>query len=295
MRLRTTDIADTFAEAFALWGTRVIITAATEQWALAAAQTMTGFATSIIGCQCEAGIETTLSPEQTPDERPGVSVLLFAMDKAAVGKRLVERIGQCVMTCPTTACFSGLENEQTVQVGSQLRYFGDGFQASKQLAGRRYWRIPVMDGEFTVAESFAVQEAVAGGNIILMATDAEQGLSAATAAVQAMRMCGDIILPFPDGVVRSGSKVGSRYKGLPASTNEAYCPTLKALTSTALPDEVNCVLEIVIDGLTEAAIRAAMQAGVEAAARPGVVKISAGNYGGSLGQYKIHLHELMAG
>lgn len=295
MKVRNTEIADTFAEAFGMWGARVIITAATKQWSLAAAQSVTGFATSVIGCKCEAGIERSLAPEETPDRRPGVSVLLFAMDKASVGKRLVERIGQCVMTCPTTACFNGLDCAETVQVGSQLRYFGDGFQGSKKLAERRYWRIPVMDGEFTVEESFGVQQAVGGGNIIILGTNEKKTLAAAGAATRAMNEIEDIILPFPNGVVRSGSKVGSRYKALPASTNDAYCPTLKAVTESSLPADVNCVLEIVIDGLTEDAVKQAMAAGIQAAAKPGIRQVSAGNYGGNLGQYNINLHELDLG
>ena len=275
-----------------MWGARVIVTAATKQWCQAAAQSMTGFATSVIGCKCEAGIESILSPDQTPDRRPGVSILLFAMDKASVGKRLLERIGQCVMTCPTTACFNGLDGEEIVQVGSQLRYFGDGFQGSKKLAERRFWRIPVMDGEFTVEESFAVQKSVGGGNIIILGTDEKKTLAAAGAAARAMGAVKDIILPFPNGVVRSGSKVGSRYKTLPASTNDAYCPTLKAVTDSSLPADVNCALEIVIDGLTEEAVKQAMAVGIQAAAKPGIRQITAGNYGGNLGQYRINLHEL---
>ena len=278
-----------------MWGARVIVTAATRQWSQAAAQSMTGFATSVIGCKCEAGIERFLTPEETPDRRPGVSILLFAMDKASVGKRLLERIGQCIMTCPTTACFNGLDGDETVQVGSQLRYFGDGFQGSKKLAERRFWRIPVMDGEFTVEESFAVQKAVGGGNIIILGTNEKKTLSAAGAAVRAMETIKDIILPFPNGVVRSGSKVGSRYKALPASTNDAYCPTLKAVTESSLPADVNCALEIVIDGLTEDAVKQAMAAGIQAAAKPGIRQVSAGNYGGNLGQYKINLHDLDLG
>ncbi len=292
MRVKSTEIVDTFAEAFGMWGARVIITAASRNWALAAARSMTGFATSVIGCKCEAGIERLLTPEETPDRRPGVSVLLFTMDQASLGKRLLERIGQCVMTCPTTACYNGLDSSDRVQVGSQLRYFGDGFQGSKKLAEQRYWRIPVMDGEFTVEESFGVQEAVGGGNIIILGINEKKALSAATAATRAMADVNDVILPFPDGVVRSGSKVGSRYKTLPASTNDAYCPTLKGITDSSLPQDVNCALEIVIDGLSEDAVRQAMAAGVIAAAKSGIRQISAGNYGGNLGQYRINLHEL---
>ena len=292
MKLKSTEIVATFAEAFSMWGARVIITAASKQWSQAAAQSMTGFATSVIGCKCEAGIERMLSPDETPDRRPGASVLLFAMDRESVGKRLLERIGQCVMTCPTTSCFNGLDAGEQVRVGSQLRYFGDGFQSSKKLGQRRFWRIPVMDGEFTVEESFAVQKAVGGGNIIILGTTEQKTLAAANAATRAMRDLRDIILPFPNGVVRSGSKVGSRYQTLPASTNDAYCPSLRGQTDSSLPDKVNCALEIVIDGLSEDSVRQAMRAGIQAAAKPGISQISAGNYGGNLGQYKINLHDL---
>lgn len=295
MKIKSTEIVDTFAEAFSMWGARVIVTAATRQWSQAAAQSMTGFATSVIGCKCEAGIERFLTPDETPDRRPGASILLFAMDKASVGKRLLERIGQCIMTCPTTACFNGLDGEESVQVGSQLRYFGDGFQGSKKLEDRRFWRIPVMDGEFTVEESFSVRKSVGGGNIIILGTNEKKTLAAAGAATRAMGAVRDIILPFPNGVVRSGSKVGSRYKALPASTNDAYCPTLKAVTESSLPADVNCVLEIVIDGLTEDAVKQAMAAGIQAAAKPGIRQVSAGNYGGNLGQHKINLHDLNLG
>ncbi len=294
MKINATEIIDTFAEAFSMWGSRVIITAETAQWALAAAQAMTGFATSVIGCKCEAGIETKLDASQTPDGRVGVSVLLFAMDKTSLSKRLVERIGQCVMTCPSTACFNGLEAEESVSVGGQLRYFGDGHQASKRLNGRRYWRVPVMDGEFLVDEVFGVQPSVGGGNLLILATDNQKALTAAKAATASMRDIAGVILPFPGGVVRSGSKVGSKYKALMASTNDAYCPTLRAVTASKLPDDVNSVLEIVIDGLDEDSVKAAMLAGIKSAATPGIKHISAGNYGGDLGQYQIRLHDLLS-
>jgi len=294
MKIKSTEIADTYAEAFKMWGARVIITAETRQWALAAAQSMTGFATSVIGCKCEAGIERELSPAETPDKRPGASVLLFVTDAESIGKRLVERIGQCVMTCPSTACYNGLESEQAVEVGGQLRYFGDGHQLSKKMYGRRYWRIPVMDGEFLVDESFNIQPAVGGGNILILGKDLKTTLAAATAATKAMRETVGIILPFPNGVVRSGSKVGSQYKALIASTNNAYCPTLRGVEEgSCIIDGVNCVLEIVIDGLDLSAVEKAMHAGMHAAAKPGIKQITAGNYGGNLGQFKIHLKNLV--
>jgi formylmethanofuran--tetrahydromethanopterin N-formyltransferase len=294
MQIQSTEIVDTFAEAFAMWGARVVITGETSDWAMAAAHAMTGFATSVIGCKCEAGIERQLEPSETPDGRPGVSVLLFSTSAESLGKRLVERIGQCVMTCPTTACFNGLEAQDSVVVGGALRFFGDGYQIRKKLDGRRLWRVPVMDGEFLVDEVFSVKPAVGGGNILILAKDMTQALAAAKAAVSVMREVPGVILPFPNGVVRSGSKVGSRYKALPASTNDAYCPTLRGFApQTDLPEDVTCVLEIVIDGLEVADVEEAMRRGLKAAARDGIVRISAGNYGGNLGQYKIGLHGLL--
>ena len=242
MKLKGTEIVDTFAEAFKMAAARVVITADSEKWAEAAARSMTGFATSVIGCKCEAGIERRLDPAETPDQRPGVAVLLFAMDREGVGKRLVERVGQCVMTCPTTACFSGLESDKRVSVGGKLRFFGDGYQIAKQLEGQRLWRVPVMDGEFLVDDRFGVQSAVGGGNLLLLGADSDVTLAAATAAVEAMRQVPGVILPFPDGVVRSGSKVGSRYKSLIASTNDAFCPSLRGIApETQVPDWPCCL------------------------------------------------------
>jgi formylmethanofuran--tetrahydromethanopterin N-formyltransferase len=300
MHINGVEIEDTFAEAFTMWGARLIVTADSRQWALTAGQVTTGFATSIIGCGCEAGIERELSPAETPDGRPGVSLLLFTRPREAVEGQLLLRVGQGVMTCATTACFNGLESDDQVSVGGKLRYFGDGFQSSKQIAGRRFWRIPVMEGEFLVEDRFGVQKGVAGGNFLILGETHDGALSAAEAAVAAIRAVPGVIMPFPGGVVRSGSKVGSRYQALRASTNDAYCPTLRGLVDSVVPEGVCTVLEIVICGLTEEQVRAAMRAGIEAACRrvprrrgvSGIVRISAGNYGGRLGKHLIRLWEL---
>ncbi len=288
------EVADTFAEAFPMRYARMLITAATPEWALEAARSMTGFATSVIGCKCEAAIERALEPGETPDGRPGVAVLLFAMDREGVGKRIVERVGQSVMTCPTTACFNGLpEAEKTAPLGATLRYFGDGFQASKVIAGERFWRIPVMEGEFLVADEVGVGAGVGGGNLIVLAADDECALGAAQAAVDAMRGEG-VALPFPGGIVRSGSKVGAlTSKSMPASTNQQFAPTLRAQAGdTLLPDGVGAVLEIVIDGVSEEAVREAMRRGLHAAAAAGASHLSAANFGGNLGEFHFPLSEL---
>ena len=294
MRQDDAEVVDTFAEAFPMWGARIVVTAETPGWASHAARSLTGFATSVIGCKCEAGIERELDAAETPDGRPGISALLFAMDAESLAKRLVERIGQTVLTCPTTACFNGLSGGDEVTVGGLLRYFGDGWQASKVLGGRRYWRIPVMEGEFLVEERFGIVEGVGGGNLIILAEDVTSALRAAEAAVAAMRPVEGAIMPFPGGIARSGSKVGSRYKGQIASTNHVLCPTLRAqVDDSDVPDGVGSVLEIVIDGLAPEPVREAMRRGLDAAARSGALRVTAGNYGGNLGPHHFHLRELV--
>ena len=289
-------IEDTFAEAFTMRAARVIVTAETRGWADTAAAVSTGYATSVIGCDAEAGVEARLEPADTPDARPGASLLVFAFNKDSLGKALLNRVGQCIMTCPTTACYNGLPGgaDDAVKVGGLLRFFGDGFQFSKKLGDRRYWRVPVMDGEFVCEEMFSTQKAVAGGNFLMLGVDQRKTLGAAEAAVSAIRQVPGVIMPFPGGLVRSGSKVGSRYKALRASTNDEYCPSIRAITKTRLPDDVNAVYEIVIDGLDVGAVRRAMAVGVRAACRDGNRMITAGNYGGKLGQHQLKLHEILA-
>jgi formylmethanofuran--tetrahydromethanopterin N-formyltransferase len=291
-------IDETFAEAFGMQGTAIVITADTRRWAHQAAVTMTGFATSVIGCGAEAGIDTELLPSQTPDGRPGVRVLLFAVSTAELQRQLQLRVGQCVLTSPGSACFAGLAGEEPLRLGNSLRYFGDGWQISKKFGGKHYWRIPVMDGEFVCeATTGLTKQAVGGGNLLILGRSAKTTLAAAEAAVAAIEKVPDAIMPFPGGIVRSGSKVGSKYKGVFASTNDAFSPTLRGATATALDPDVSCVLEIVIDGLTSEAVADAMRAGIAAiirlGPRRGAVRISAGNYGGKLGPHHYHLQELM--
>ena len=297
MKIRGVFIEDTFAEAFTMRVARIVITARSSRWVRAAASKLTGFATSVIGCKVEAGVERELPASETPDGRPGTSILLMTMGKDDLAKRLIERIGQTVLTCPTTACYDGLPDaSDRVGVGSALRFFGDGFQISKVVAGVRYWRIPVMEGEFLVQEKFGMLKGVGGGNFLILARTADAALEAAEAASDAMAAQPGTILPFPGGVVRSGSKVGSRrIKSMIASTNDAYCPTLRAVTKSALPEGVNSVLEIVVNGVDAPSIATSMRAGIDAACRSGVIAISAGNYGGKLGPHHFHLREIMTG
>ncbi|ADE13235.1 formylmethanofuran/tetrahydromethanopterin N-formyltransferase [Nitrosococcus halophilus Nc 4] len=298
MIINGVKIDPSFAEAFPMKATRVIITAQNLKWAHHSAQAMTGFATSVIACGCEAGIERELDPSETPDGRPGVAVLVFAMGGKGLAKQLETRAGQCVLTSPTSALFAGIHEGEALPLGKNLRFFGDGFQISKLINGRRYWRVPVMDGEFLTEETVGMIPAIGGGNFLVLAQSQPQALAACEAAIAAMEKIPNVIMPFPGGVVRSGSKVGSKYKGLNASTNEAFCPTLKGQTRTELSAEIESVMEIVIDGLSEEDIQKAMRAGISAAcslgAQNGISRISAGNYGGKLGPFHFHLQEIMA-
>jgi formylmethanofuran--tetrahydromethanopterin N-formyltransferase len=299
LKLKGVTVVDTFAEAFPMVGTRIVITAPTLEWALIAARTMTGFATSVIGCGVEAGIEGTLTLDETLDGRPGVAVLVFAMDTDKLQRQLRNRVGQCVLTSPGSACFAGLEGEKKLKLGASLRFFGDGWQMSKTVGGRRFWRIPVMDGEFLCeATAGLTKKAVGGGNLLVFGKSHAAVLAACERAIRAMDDVPEVITPFPGGIVRSGSKVGSKYKGQIASTNDAYCPTLKAAVKTELPLYVEAVMEIVIDGLTKDSIAKAMRAGIHAiaagGAEEGITHISAGNYGGNLGPHHFYLKEIVA-
>ena len=294
MQLDSTQIIDTFAEAFRMRFVRLIVTAVDDYWLDAALREVCGYSSSVIGCDAEVGIEQMLAPGETPDGRPGAAVLAFGFSSEALAKAVPNRVGQCLMTCPTTAVYNGLpEAEESIPLGKHLRYFGDGFQKSKLLAGRRYWRVPVMDGEFLMEEKLGVAKGVAGGNIILQGTTPEIALNAARLASEALASLAGIITPFPGGVVRSGSKVGSTYKGMVASTNDAYCPTLRGRVESDLVDGANCAYEIVIDGVDETAVGDAMKVALETAAIDGILALGAGNYGGKLGKFHFHLHKLL--
>ena len=292
------SIDDTFAEAFGMSATGMIITADSMKWARIAAVTATGFGTSVIGCGAECGIDKELSPDETPDGRPGVRILMFGFSPDALIPQVKNRIGQCVLTSPGSACFNGVISGTMIGLGQGPRFFGDGFQTAKKLGDSRYWRVPVMDGEFVIEEKCGITtEAVGGGNMLIIGNDRTGLLETAEAAVDAIAKVDDVITPFPGGIVRSGSKVGTKYKGMFASTNDAFCPTLRGTVKSELGPDSIAVLEIVIDGLTSQAVSNAMHAGLKAVtevgAAKGVTRISAGNYGGKLGPHHYHLKELI--
>jgi formylmethanofuran--tetrahydromethanopterin N-formyltransferase len=294
MHLGPTEIVDTFAEAFRLRYTRLIVTAHDDYWLDAAAKEVAGYSSSIIGCDCEAGLERRFAGDETVDGRPGASILLFGFSNEQVAKAALNRTGQCLMTCPTTAVFDGLpESKERLPLGKSLRFFGDGHQKSKQIDGHRYWRIPVMDGDFIVEESLGVEKGIGGGNIIIQATTLDIALAAARRAVAAIALLKGAITPFPGGVARSGSKVGSRYKALRASTAEWFCPTLRSRVESQLHADAQYACEIVIDGVDEQAVARAMATAMRAAVGDGVVAISAGNYGGNLGKFQFRLQEVL--
>ncbi len=291
------EIVDTFAEMFPLWVGRVLITADSEKWALTAAEVATGFATSVIMSPAEAGIEGIVLADKTPDNRVGVLIQIYNRNRFELKNQMILRIGQCIMTCPTTSAFDAMPNaKRKLKVGRSIRLFGDGFQRKGLVGNRKVWKIPVMEGNFIVEDTFGAAEAIAGGNLLILAKDTTSGLKAAEEAAKTIKTkASDVILPFPGGICRSGSKAGSLKYKLKASTNHPFCPGLKTLiTDSQLTENVNCVYEIVINGLSVEAVKRAMSEGVKAAASvPGVVRISAGNYGGKLGQYKAFLKEVL--
>lgn len=294
MLIGNTQISDTFAEAFRLRFTRIVVTAHDEHWLDAAVRAACGYGTSVIGCDAEIGVERPLDRRETPDGRVGAALLAFGFAADALGKAVANRTAQCLLTCPTASVFDGLPTaEERGPLGRHIRFFGDGFEKSKVVDGRRFWRVPVMDGEFLVEESIGIEKGVGGGNFILQGTNLDETLAAARRAVVAIAALPGVITPFPGGVVRSGSKVGSRYEGLRASTNDAFCPGLAGRVATELVPGAACGLEIVIDGIDEPTVAAAMAAGIRAAAAPGIVGISAGNYGGKLGKFHFHLHQVL--
>jgi formylmethanofuran--tetrahydromethanopterin N-formyltransferase len=294
MKLANTFVHDAYAEAFRMRYARLIITAIDQFWLDAAVREATGYAASVIACDVEAGLDRYLPPQDTPDGRPGAVVLFFGFSAESLARSVPTRVGQCVMTCPTTAVYNGLPvSEERIPLGNHLRYFGDGHQRSKLIGDRRYWRIPVMDGEFLVEAIAGVGKGVGGGSLIVQAATQMAALAASRRAASAIDLLDGVIAPFPGGVVRSGSKVGSRYRGLRASTNEAWCPILRGRYPSELDPDANCAYELVFDGIDEQIIGRAMADAARAAAGPETLSVSAANFGGNLGKFKFDLRQML--
>jgi formylmethanofuran--tetrahydromethanopterin N-formyltransferase len=301
MELNGVEIEDTFCEAFGAVFVRALVTAKNEKWVKIAADIVTGYGTSTIHCDAEAGVDIFVSANQAPDKRPGVVIMFFKTKKEAMDNVFMNRIGQCILTCPTTACFDAIndsldpEKVFEINTGNKLRYFGDKFEEKMEgVYPFEAWKIPVMDGEFVVQSKFKVGKGIAGGNFLIIGKDQDSALKAAEASIEAMKNIENVIAPFPGGIARSGSKVGSQYSFLNASTNDPLCPSLRTkIENSQLREGDNCVYEVILDGATEEAIKKAMKVGIEAAVKiPGINRISAGNYGGKLGKFQYRLHEL---
>jgi formylmethanofuran--tetrahydromethanopterin N-formyltransferase len=295
MEINGVEIEDTFAEAFPIKIARVLITAISQRWVLEAAREATGFGTSVIMCPAEAGVECVVSGDETPDGRPGAYIQICNMSYKSLEGSLLSRIGQCVLTAPTTAVFNGLpEAEKQFDTGKKLGFFGDGYQCDIEYRGRKVCKIPIMEGDFLVEHTIGAVDGIAGGNFYILGQNQPAALMAAEVAVDAIAKLKGTITPFPGGVVASGSKVGSKYKSLKASTNAAFCPTLRADGVCLLPEEVTAGYEIVINGISRQAIEESLRVGIKAACTvPGVIKISAANFDGKLGLHQFHLQKLL--
>ncbi len=290
-------IEDTFAEAFRSYYSRLLITADDISLAKTAAECATGFATSALGCGVEAGIDCQVKEKETPDSRPGVLIQfhIWSKKKKKMYEVLLERIGHCVLTAPTTAVFDATPNPFTrVDLGSKLKYFGDGFEKETEIWDRKMAVIPIMGGEFMVENEAGMSKGISGGNLWLMGRTQGKAINAAKRSVKAISEVEGAITPFPGGICSSGSKVGAeRYGFLANSTNHLYCPTLTdKVPSSKVPKNVDSIMEIVINGTSLQAVRKAMQTGVKAAKDAGIERISAGNFGGKLGKFKLKLKDL---
>lgn len=296
MELNGVEIEDTYAEAFGIKVARVLITGVSKRWAMVAATEATGFGTSVIMCPAEAGIECVVDGSETPDGRPGVYIQICTFGYKALEDQVLKRIGQCVLTAPTTAVWNGLPDaEKQFDTGFKMKFFADGYESEIEVGGRKAYAIPMMEGDFIIEHGIGAVDGVAGGNFFILADSQMTGLTAAENAVDAVMQCKGSITPFPGGIVASGSKPGAdTYTFMQATTNQRFAPTLKGtVEDTNIPADVNAVYELVINGVDLEAVTAATKAGIEAAVKvPGVKKITAGNYGGSLGAFKVNLGDL---
>ncbi len=296
-------IDDTYAEAFRSIYVEFLVTARDPQWVLHAVNAATGNGSSTILCDCEAGVDRFVGPGcdnsfVTPDGRPGAIVQLhvprFRKDRVeALEKAALIRISQNVLTCPTATCFNLIDSVDYYRMGRNIAFFGDGFQKKIERFGRTMWWIPTLGGEFILDERLGYAEGLMGGNLWFFGENENAALAAAEAGVAAVRTCPGVIMPFPGGIAGSGSKAGSKYEFMFASTYEKFCPLLvdNPKANSQLPENVRSVMEIIINGRDLDAIVRATQAVIAASVNtPGLLRISAGNYGGRLGKSFVYLH-----
>lgn len=299
------EVEDTYAEAFRSLYAEVLITARDRAWLDHAIHAATGNASSTIMCDCEAGLDRYVGRPggdigfETPDGRPGAVIQLhvprFRKDRVkALERALLVRISQNVLTCPTTACFNLIDSDPFYKLGRKLAFFGDGFQFRTERFGRKVWVVPILGGEFIIERRFGYRDGLMGGNLWFMGRDLDSALLAAERGVSAVQSVPGVIMPFPGGIAASGSKAGSRYKFSIASTYEAFCPTLRDQLGekSKVPEGVSSIMEIIINGRDLATISQATQAAIAASVdTPGLIRISAGNYGGRLGKSFIYLRQ----
>ncbi|MDO5851053.1 MAG: formylmethanofuran--tetrahydromethanopterin N-formyltransferase [Methanobacteriaceae archaeon] len=294
--MNNTIIDNTYAEAFPAKLSEILITAETKELALIAAQTATGYATSFIGCPAEAGIDQFIPENETPDNRPGYSIIICQTTTKKLENQLLERIGQCILTAPTTAVYNLLpESETQTNTGFKLKFFADGYETKETINNRTMFKIPIMSGDFIIEENIGIIDAIAGGNLFIEANTQKQALKGAQNAINAIKKVPGAITPFPGGIVASGSKIGSqKYSFMNATTNHQFCPTLKdTINDSKLGKDINGIYEIVINAKDMETIKKATKEAILNASKvEGVQIISAGNYGGKLGKYHIHLEEL---
>lgn len=312
MAEQTVEVEDTYAEAFRSLYAEILVTARDRVWLDHACQAVTGHASSSIFCDCEAGVDRYVGPGgdesfPTPDGRPGAIIQFhvprFRKDRVAALERvLLTRISQNILTCPTTACFNLLDTDPYYKLGRKISFFGDGHQFRDERFGRKVWVLPIMGGEFVLDRRFGFADGIMGGNLWFFGETLDASLAATEAGVAAAAKVPGVIMPFPGGIAASGSKAGSAYKFLFASTNHPFCPTLrdKLGDTSQVPPNVQSIMEIIINGRSLEAVSEATQAAIAATRKfPGLLKISAGNYGGRLGKSWVwlrpELHQEVAG
>lgn len=290
------EVDDTYAEAFSGFYSEFLVTAKDRKWLMAAVNAAVGCATSGIGCGCEAAVDEIIPPSKTPDGRIGAAVMFwvsrFSPDpvKQLEGE-LLSRIGQCILTAPSTAVWNMTDSGKKLPVGKKIGYFADGYQREEARFGRSVVVVPRMMGDFLIEKELGYSEGVMGGNLWFFAKSESSALRAAEKAVKVISATSGVVATFPGGVCAAGSKIGSKYSFLSASTHERLCPTLVPhITDSQVPSGVASISEVVFNGISLELLQDVSLKAVHAAKdTPGLLRVSAGSYGGKLGEYRIYL------
>ncbi|MEM2816578.1 MAG: formylmethanofuran--tetrahydromethanopterin N-formyltransferase [Candidatus Bathyarchaeia archaeon] len=295
-------IEDTYAEAFQGVYCRVIVTADDEETLVRAAEDATATPATVIG-RIEGGVEKWLSTRETPDGRKG-AVLQFwgiidpkkpfseSLKKFEV--ELSYRIRQDILVKPFTAVFDALNaSEGKLDMMERVGHCGDGYEWTEEKYARTVIVVPIMVPDFIIERYIGYARGVMGANFWIMCKTKEAVKEAGRKALEAIHEVEGVVTPFD--VCSAGSKPETRFPWIGPTTNHLYCPSLrkKLGADSKVPEGVGYIPEVVINGVSLEAVKQAMRAGITAAAKvKGVVGISAGNYGGKLGDYRIYLREL---